>query len=282
MAGWHSIDCLGPWTDWNSGCSSTMAEWSYSICDRGTQLVGRSASISLSVPNLNILFFLAATYRANIRNAMIHISTLTCIKFVERKSETDYVRITNGATGCWSYIGRIGGGQIVNLQSSAGCALMGVAAHELLHAIGFHHAQSDINRNQYVRVNYENVVSGQEHNFEMYSNNYVSDYGEGYDFGSILHYSRYAFSKNGKTTIDPLVSAIKCIRGRNTFNLLAAFRFPEWLLDNGMHWVPRMPARWIRCTIVGRWLWNPCRAWNSSYENLFQFNLSAINQRALN
>lgn len=93
----------------------------------------------------------------------------------------------------------------MNLQSNAGCASLGVTAHELLHAIGFHHAQSDTIRDQFVRVNYENIIPGAEHNFDSYPINYISNYGVGYDYGSILHYSSHAFSKNGKATIDPLV-----------------------------------------------------------------------------
>lgn len=103
----------------------------------------------------------------------------------------------------WSYVGRTGGAQTLNVQSSGGCASVGVTAHELLHAIGFHHAQSSTDRDLYVTINLDNVISGQEHNFNKYAADYVSDYGEGYDYGSILHYSAYSFSKNGKTTIDP-------------------------------------------------------------------------------
>lgn len=163
---------------------------------------------------------------------MKHISSLTCIKFVERRNEKDYIRITNGATGCWSYIGRIGGGQIVNVQSSAGCASIGVVSHELLHAIGFHHAQSDTNRNRYVRINYDNIRPGQEHNFDVYASNYITDYGEGYDYGSILHYSRLAFSKNGKATIDPLVSLLLFVWCWNHSNLSVDYRLPAPQLAN--------------------------------------------------
>lgn len=36
----------------------------------------------------------------------------TCIKFVPRTTETDYISIVNGRTGCWSSVGRIGGAQV--------------------------------------------------------------------------------------------------------------------------------------------------------------------------
>lgn len=36
----------------------------------------------------------------------------TCIRFKPRTTETDYISLTNGNTGCWSSVGRIGGRQV--------------------------------------------------------------------------------------------------------------------------------------------------------------------------
>lgn len=38
-------------------------------------------------------------------------------------------------------------------------------------------------------------------NFNKYNESYVSNFGAVYDYNSIMHYSRKAFSKNGKLTI---------------------------------------------------------------------------------
>jgi hypothetical protein len=51
-----------------------------------------------------------------------------------------------------------------------------------------------------------NCVAGTEGNFKKLSNSSIMDYGVEYDYSSIMHYSRKAFSKNGKDTIVPLVS----------------------------------------------------------------------------
>ena len=53
---------------------------------------------------------------------------------VGRTSQRDYVSIFKGS-GCWSYIGRQGGRQMLSLRT--GCAnSVGVVIHEFMHALG--------------------------------------------------------------------------------------------------------------------------------------------------
>ena len=40
-----------------------------------------------------------------------------------------------------------------------------------------------------------------EHNFNIYSNSVVTDFGVAYDVKSVMHYAEYAFSSNGEKTI---------------------------------------------------------------------------------
>lgn len=60
---------------------------------------------------------------------------------------------------CWSYLGMIGGSQAVSLQSP-GCLWAGVAAHELMHALGFVHEQSRSDRDHHVSILWENIIDG--------------------------------------------------------------------------------------------------------------------------
>lgn len=136
---------------------------------------------------------------------MSEISKWTCIKFVPRTAETDYLNILNEATGCWSSVGRIGGVQALNLESSGECVQKGIIMHELMHAIGFYHTHSDYKRDEYIQVLKENIDESAISNFEAFTNNYVNDYGHGYDYGSIMQFGEMAFSKNGLPTILPLV-----------------------------------------------------------------------------
>lgn len=49
-----------------------------------------------------------------ILSAIDEYKKLTCLKFTPRtSSDTDYVYFTNGNTGCWSSVGKIGGRQEV-------------------------------------------------------------------------------------------------------------------------------------------------------------------------
>ena len=62
-------------------------------------------------------------------------------------------------------------------------------------------------RDQYVRINFENIQSGKEHNFDAKSPSAVLLYGD-YDFGSVMHYSRCAFTSNNMETITAAVGVI--------------------------------------------------------------------------
>jgi Astacin (Peptidase family M12A) len=66
---------------------------------------------------------------------MIYIETYTCVRFVARSNESDFVNIVSG-DGCSSYLGKIGGGQNLSLQKN-GCFSTGIIMHELIHALGY-------------------------------------------------------------------------------------------------------------------------------------------------
>ncbi|XP_053982426.1 zinc metalloproteinase nas-4-like [Hylaeus volcanicus] len=145
-----------------------------------------------------------AEQRKVITDAMNDYHKYTCIKFKPYKGEeSDYVRITAGNSGCWSSVGRIGGRQDVNLQVPGCLVKKGTVIHELMHVIGFLHEQSRYERDEFVSIQWNNILSGHSGNFEKASKRTTDAFGVGYDYGSVMHYSANAFSRNGQPTIVP-------------------------------------------------------------------------------
>jgi len=136
-----------------------------------------------------------------VASAIGNYNKYTCIRFVERTTERNYLSFYKG-TGCWSYIGRIGGRQRISLGD--GCHYKKTAVHEIMHALGFKHEQSRPDRDDYVVINWDNIKAGKSGNFAKHAASAIESHGTTYDFRSVMHYSKKAFSTNGKSTIDPI------------------------------------------------------------------------------
>jgi len=137
---------------------------------------------------------------ATIQTAFDDYKAKTCVEFVARTNENNYIEIIKDG-GCWSYVGMIGGKQQVSLAN--GCVYKYIAIHEFMHAIGFYHEQSRYDRDSYVRVNLGNVRSGFSNNFNKYTSSQVQLLSD-YDLKSVMHYGEYDFSSNGQKTIEAL------------------------------------------------------------------------------
>ncbi|XP_021949843.1 zinc metalloproteinase nas-13 [Folsomia candida] len=151
-------------------------------------------------PNATLIYSLDRNFTspelAIISEAMQEIEALTCIRFAPRnQNETGYIFVARGGpgTGCYSFLGRLGTVQQLNLENP-GCIRKGIVMHEFIHAIGFYHEQSREDRDDYVTINWSNIQPGTEFNFLKAT--VTATFNVTYDYGSLMHYSKYSFATN--------------------------------------------------------------------------------------
>jgi len=157
---------------------------------------------------------------SRVTSAIAHWEANTPYRFVQRTNQSDFLRFVVGNDACSSPVGRSGGAQEIRLELGCG---RGAIIHELGHAVGFFHEQSRHDRDDYVTIHKECVDGDKGYNFDKYSDG--ADVGP-YDYGSIMHYDRFAFS-NGCETItpkDPRAPTIGQRSGLSVGDILGAWR----------------------------------------------------------
>jgi Astacin (Peptidase family M12A) len=164
-------------------------------------------------PNATIPYAISPLYDADdqitIYSALRRLNFMTCVKFVPWNGrDKDFLLIwpIKYPRGCWSYVGKSGGAQILSLTppDAHGPNCLGEegrALHELMHALGIFHEQSRSDRDRFVKVHWENIIPAYRGNFEKQTLTNTT-YSFEYDYDSIMHYGKSYFSKSkGKPTM---------------------------------------------------------------------------------
>ncbi|XP_059213146.1 low choriolytic enzyme-like isoform X2 [Centropristis striata] len=143
------------------------------------------------------------TERSEILSAMKDFEYKTCIRFIPRSRQRAYLSI-EPRFGCASILGRSGDKQVLSLQRY-GCIRRGIIQHEMLHALGFYHEHTRSDRDQYVKINWDNINEYYTYNFRKKDTDNLNT---PYDYGSVMHYGRTAFGKRFRLeTIIPIPDA---------------------------------------------------------------------------
>ncbi|KAJ0056480.1 hypothetical protein NL108_008043 [Boleophthalmus pectinirostris] len=154
--------------------------------------------------NVYIPYYIANNYsareRAIIERGLQSFSSLSCIRFRPyQNGDHEWISIES-RNGCYSYVGRQGGAQTLSLDRF-GCLYHSTVQHELLHALGFNHEQTRSDRDNYIRVHWDNIMDDMAYNFYIID---TLNQGTPYDYNSVMQYERYAFSKNNLPTMEPI------------------------------------------------------------------------------
>ncbi|KAJ1167655.1 hypothetical protein NDU88_008044 [Pleurodeles waltl] len=96
--------------------------------------------------------------KAKVSAAMQEIATMTCVTFVPRLTERDYLNIIS-EKGCWSTYGKQGGAQTTSLDAGS-CLKQGTIQHELMHNLGLYHEHTRKDRDAYINIMWQYVDQG--------------------------------------------------------------------------------------------------------------------------
>ncbi len=169
------------------------------LSQAGIKYANTVSSSSALWPNGQIPYVIDASVDASKRQdiawAISHVNTTELNVRPRTAADRDYVQFRDAGFDCSSYVGRVGGSQSLDV---GGCG-RGSIPHEILHAAGFYHEQSRLDRDENVTIVWSEISPGQENNFRKNTGR-SQDVGP-YDYGSIMHYSARAFSRSGRPTI---------------------------------------------------------------------------------
>lgn len=161
--------------------------------------------------SMPINFYIEPEVNASVLISAINIyRDQTCVRFKRHNQPVTDVpnslRFTGkDNNGCWSTFGKYNP-ENQEVSVPRGCDNIGTMWHEIAHALGVAHEQCRNDRDQYVRILWENILSSEYHSFEKTRFFNMTNYGIEYDYGSVMHYGAFAFATRGFSimTVDPI------------------------------------------------------------------------------
>ena len=180
----------------------------------------------------------SADNRARMLAAMSEWEEVADVHFQPRAGEAAHVYIRN-SSGNSSAVGQSGGRQYINIFN---WTYRFIICHELAHCLGMWHEQSRPDRDTYVEIVTANIQAGRSHNFDLHADSTAIG---PYDFDSVMHYRRCAFS-----TCSGCSDACATIRARPGYESLEALMGQRDHLSEGdiagmqaLYGAPLIPPR---------------------------------------
>ncbi|XP_016301247.1 meprin A subunit beta-like [Sinocyclocheilus anshuiensis] len=183
--------------DINKGLN--LREGDIMVPNQRSAILGNQYRWNIPIP-YELSVNLSMNYKGVILRAFEQFRLKSCIEFKPRTAEDISYISVESRDGCWSYIGhRVAGAQTLSIGDS--CGIKAFIEHLFLHALGFLHEHTRYDRDDYVTINFKNIITGYESNFNKYSENLTTTQDTPYDYYSVMHYDKDALSNGNGSTI---------------------------------------------------------------------------------
>ncbi|CAH1787748.1 unnamed protein product [Owenia fusiformis] len=133
-------------------------------------------------------------------------ATSKCIQFIPNDGNSrDHLLIKSTSPSCVSSgVGKSKRYNSYYINLGFRCFAFGTIMHELLHALGFFHEHTRNDRDDYIEIVESNIKSGFSSNFAKQENPDTLISFTPYDYNSIMHYGKYAFSKDAYAGLETI------------------------------------------------------------------------------
>lgn len=185
----------------------------------GPEVLGVTQNNVRVWPNGKVYFRFASNITKKLRSTILNVcnsfssfANIECIEDTKFKFHSVNVTIGNSDCSGHSSLGyKPGQTQVLhlNIRCPENLLVNRLIPHELMHTLGISHEHQQPDRDQYIRINYDYMIRGHEHNFiRIHSAGARTKF----DTNSIMLYTSFSFGKviNGKVHFTVLKRSAKC------------------------------------------------------------------------